>query len=183
MGNLSDGEFWRYITASICYYYCGRKSAYKDKILTIFGCKTFVIDPKNILSLLNFIAEFQDGGKIQNGVKKRKNLNFAANWPIFNIFQKSFLCFVCPTNAYKKPVKEKKIYSRWRRKSMKTTFIEKIGFYKTAYNLGDTPNFYKRQTLKCCPNTQYIPSVFVKRNIPRWQRFSRWRSGVFCMNI
>jgi hypothetical protein len=44
------------------------------------------IDPKNIFSLLNFRAVIQDGGKIQNGAKKRKNLIFAAKWPKINEF-------------------------------------------------------------------------------------------------
>jgi hypothetical protein len=44
------------------------------------------IDPKNILSLSNFRAVIQDGGKIQNGAQKRKNLIFAAKWPEINEF-------------------------------------------------------------------------------------------------
>jgi hypothetical protein len=51
------------------------------------------IDPKNIFSLLNFRALIQDGGKIQNGTQKRKNLIFAAKWPKITNFinLKSFL--------------------------------------------------------------------------------------------
>jgi hypothetical protein len=42
------------------------------------------IDPKSIFSLLNSVI--QDGGKIQNGAQKRKNLIFAAKWPEINEF-------------------------------------------------------------------------------------------------
>jgi hypothetical protein len=40
--------------------------------------------PKNNFSLLNFCAEIQDGGKIQNGAEKRKYLIFAAKFPKIN---------------------------------------------------------------------------------------------------
>jgi hypothetical protein len=51
----------------------------------------------NIFSHLSFDPEIQDGVKIQNGAQKRKNLIFAAKWPIFNEFQKTISLFVCPT--------------------------------------------------------------------------------------
>jgi hypothetical protein len=43
--------------------------------------------------------------------------------------------------------------------------IDLNDFYKTAYNLGDTLNFYKLQTPKFCPKNPDIPSVFVRDNI------------------
>jgi hypothetical protein len=38
---------------------------------------------------------------------------------------------------------------------------DKIDFYKTAYIFADPTHFFNRQTLKCCPFSPYIPSVFV----------------------
>jgi len=61
------------------------------------------IGPKINFSLKNFDSEIQDGVKIQNGAKNRKKLVFAAKWPNSNGFQKSLLCFVCPTSVHKKP--------------------------------------------------------------------------------
>jgi hypothetical protein len=48
-----------------------------------------------------FDPDIQDGVIIQKDAQKRKEKMFAAKWPIFNEFQKTFLCFVCPTSVHK----------------------------------------------------------------------------------
>ena len=75
-----------------------------SKFKTIFECNSMNINPMSNLNLWNFIAEFQDGGKIQNGIQNLKNLIFAAKWPILNGFQKYFLRFVCSNSVHEKPL-------------------------------------------------------------------------------
>jgi hypothetical protein len=50
-----------------------------SKFQTLFGCKMLGIDPKNLLSFLNAIADVQDGGRIQNGVHKKMINEFQEN--------------------------------------------------------------------------------------------------------
>jgi hypothetical protein len=49
------------------------------------------IDPKNKFTL--FGAKIQDGIKIQNGTKNKKQLNFGAKWPVFKQISKTFSAF------------------------------------------------------------------------------------------
>jgi hypothetical protein len=42
----------------------------------------------------------------------------------------------------------------------------KIDFYKVVYNLGDTRNFYYRQSANCCPRIPDIPSLLLVHYYP-----------------
>jgi hypothetical protein len=59
-----------------------------------------------------------DDFKIQNGAQKLNNLFLAANWPIFYVFQRPFLRFVCPTSVQKTPFSLMIQNSRWRENSL-----------------------------------------------------------------
>ena len=74
-----------------------------SKFKTIFECNSMNINPMSNLNLWNFIAEFQDGDKIQNGAKIKKmfllsNGQFSTDFK--NLFCVLFVLLVSINNGW-----------------------------------------------------------------------------------
>jgi hypothetical protein len=114
------------------------------------------------------LKHHQQNPRWRQNSKWRQKSYFCCQMANFQRISKNFFVFVSPISVYKTTGSWKILNKRLRRKSNKSIFGEQTDFYKTVYIFANATYFAKQQTLKCCPHTPDMPSVFVYELVSKW---------------